>query len=330
MQRLQSSLTTSKYPKITVIIPTYNRGAFICDAIDSVLSQTFQDFELIIVDDGSTDNTAVLISAYADSRLRYLTQENKGRSNARNRALAVAQGEYIAFLDSDDMYLPDKLRVQTSFMDSHPDVGMIYTSALCVDEEGRDLNFTYVASVSGYIYRYIAFFQPVTITLPTVMVRRAVFDRVGGFDEQMSRFEDTDMWRRISKLFRICAMPIETCKLRTHADNSLASQNPASILQAIAYYCTKIRREDSDQPLFVRLKGFAALYRYYGRAFQSVPGWEKNGRLLIASAYVCWPPDFFRDLWNASPQQLRFILRLPYLVYRKARRILGQRVHVLL
>src|SRR4051794_13536385 len=86
MQRLQSSLTTSKYPKITVIIPTYNRGAFICEAIDSVLSQTFQDFELIIVDDGSTDNTAVLISAYADCRLRYLIQENKGRSNARNRA----------------------------------------------------------------------------------------------------------------------------------------------------------------------------------------------------------------------------------------------------
>lgn len=311
-------------PKVSVIIPTYNRERFIADAIDSVLTQTYDDFEVIVVDDGSSDGTPAILSRYADDRLIHLRQNNNGRSRARNRALAIARGKYIAFLDSDDVYLPDKLALQVSFLDSHPDVGMIYTSAACIDEEGRGINYRYVASVSGDIYRHIAFFEPVTITLPTVMARRSVFDRAGMFDERMERFEDTDMWRRISKVTYIHAMPIETCKLRTHHDNSLASQNPASILKAIAYYCKKIRREDKDQPLLVRQKGIAGLYFYYGKAFGTIPEWKNGARMLTARAYFNWPPAFFRDAWNARWPRLVFLLRLPYLVCRKIIRIMRQ------
>lgn len=311
-------------PKVSVIIPTYNRERFIADAVDSVLAQTYDDFEVIVVDDGSSDGTPAILSVYADDRLIHLTQSNQGRSHARNRALAIARGEYIAFLDSDDVYLPSKLALQVSFLDSHPDVGMIYTSAACIDDEGRDIDYRYAASVSGHIYRDIAFFEPVTITLPTVMARRSVFDRVGMFDERMERFEDTDMWRRVSKVTCIHALPIETCKLRTHHDNKLASQNPASILKAIAYYCGKIRKEDKDQPFLVRRKGIARLYLYYGKAFKTVPGWKNSGRMLTAKAYFNWPPALFRDAWNAKWRHLVFLARLPYLVCRKIVRSLRQ------
>lgn len=311
-------------PKVSVIIPTYNRERFIAVAIDSVLAQTYKDFEVIVVDDGSSDGTPGILSSYEDDRLIHLTQNNKGRSIARNRALAIARGEYIAFLDSDDMYLPDKLALQVSFLDSHPDVGMIYTSAACIDEEGHAIDYRYVASVSGHIYRHIAFFEPVTITLPTVMMRRSVFDKTGTFDERMDRFEDTDMWRRVSKVTYIHALPIETCKLRTHHDNKLASQDPAVILKAIAYYCGKIRKEDKYQSVLARQKGIAQLYLYYGRAFKTVPDWKNRGRLLVTRAYFEWPPLFFRDVWNAKWQHLAFLLRLPYLVCGKIVRGLKQ------
>src|SRR5690606_33457597 len=126
---------------------------------------------------------------------------------------------YIAFLDSDDTYLPQKLAAQVDYLDARPDVDMVYTSAISVDEAGRPLDVqAYRAQDAGDIHHLVAFFLPLTITLPTVMVRRTVMERVGGFDVHMERFEDTDLWRRIAKFHRIGAMPEATCHLRTHVD----------------------------------------------------------------------------------------------------------------
>lgn len=281
-------------PKVSVIIPTYNRGKFLGAAIHSVLAQTFSDFEIIVVDDGSTDDSAAIIKEIHDDRLIYIYQDNQGRSNARNFALNLARGSYITFLDSDDLYLPSKLELQVSYLDSHPNVGMIYTSALCINEGGDPLPHKYEASVSGYIYNDIAFFTPVTITLPTVMARREVFDVVGGFDEQMHRFEDTDMWRRISKSYYIGAIREYTCELRTHDDNSLLAQNPTHILTALDYYSAKILREDQDVSMLVRRKGLASIYMYYGQALQSVPLWRKKGRSLLFTSFRYWPLYFIK------------------------------------
>lgn len=277
-------------PKVSVIMPTYNRQQFLLQAVGSVLSQGFVDFELIVVDDGSTDETASLISAVRDSRLTYIRQDNRGRSYARNRALDIARGQYIAFLDSDDAYLPDKLAIQVSYMDDNPSVGMIYTSARCIDENGHELTERYAAVVSGRIYKHIAFFRPVTITLPTVMVRRELFARTGNFDENMSRFEDTDMWRRLSKETDIHALPTETCLLRTHGDNSLFAQNPEAIISSIDYYANKIKREDAELGSWEARNGLGRLYLYYGRAFMTVPGWGAFGRRMLAIAFGYWPP----------------------------------------
>lgn len=277
-------------PRVSVIIPTFNRRDYITASIQSVLQQTFLDFEIIVVDDGSTDGTADLVAAISDERLVYIHQENRGRSAARNRALSIARGEYFAFLDSDDLYLPGKLAMQVAYLDKHPTVGMIYTSAFCIDADGNDLPQRYEASVSGKIYEDIAFFRPVTITLPTVMVRKHLFDQAGGFDEQMHRFEDTDMWRRFSKVTDIHALPVETCQLRTHEDNLLAAQDPDKLIESIEYYAAKVRREDTDIPAGVLRRGLGRLYMYYGIAFMTVPGWRTRSFRMLAAAFRSWPP----------------------------------------
>ncbi|RYE05563.1 MAG: glycosyltransferase [Rickettsiaceae bacterium] len=275
---------SSQAPMVSIILPTYNREHFIGEAISSVLSQNYHNFELIIVDDGSTDKTHDIVSTFKDSRIKYYYQHNKGRSSARNLALSIACGEYIAFLDSDDLYLKNKLVIQVEYMNNHPETSMIYTSARYIDEEGRLSGFGYNAIVSGFIYRHIAFFLPVTITLPTVMVVKNVFQKVGIFDENMHRFEDTDMWRRISKHFKIDALPTVTCYLRTHNDNSLINQNPDYILVALNYYKDKIMTEDTNININLRRHGLSNLYRYYGNAMIKVPKFARIAKQLLNTA----------------------------------------------
>lgn len=283
------SLEMILIPTVSVIIPTYNRAHFIGEAISSVLSQTYPDFEIIVIDDGSSDETEKVVGGFSDPRVVYLKQVNLGRSRARNSGFLLARGRYIAFLDSDDLYLPEKLAIQVAYLDRHPDVGMVYTSAFCIDYAGEALRDNYVASVSGRIYKSIAFFRPVTITLPTVMARRELFDEVGVFDEEMHRFEDTDMWRRISKATIIDGLPDFTCKLRTHSDNSLSSQDPGQIIASLDYYAKKILREDRKIGWRSLRHGLGGLYFYYGRAFLTVPKWRSQGVYLLQKACVYWP-----------------------------------------
>ena len=283
-------MSTVVPPLVSVVIPTFNRERLIGEAVRSVLAQSYPELEVIVVDDGSTDGTAQVLEALGDPRLRFVRQPNQGRSSARNHALAMAGGRYVAFLDSDDLYLPGKIALQVDYLESHPDVGMVYTSAYCIDEAGNRLAHRYDASVAGWIYRDIAFFLPVTVTLPTVMVRREVLDRVGTFDEAMERFEDTDMWRRIAKRYQVAALPAFTCLLRTHGGNELAAQDPVQIAEALAYYARKIQREDRDMGWRVIRAGLARLYAYYGWALMTNPAWAAHGQRLLATSIFYWPP----------------------------------------
>lgn len=283
---------------VSVIIATYNRKDLLCEAIQSVLSQPYPDFELIIVDDGSSDGTQTMVAGFNDSRIKYIYQSNQGRSHARNAGIRLAKGKYIAFLDSDDVYLPHKLFLQVEHMDKHPQVGMIYTSAWCINEQGHVTKKGYTASVSGAIYKYIAFFLPVTITLPTVMVRKEIFELTGLFDENMHRFEDTDMWRRISKITTIHAIDNPTCLLRTHSGNHLHSQNPEQLISALHYYVNKVLREDESIDFTRKNQRIGGLYYYYAKALMNVPNWKNYGAELLHRAYHYWP--WYRISWLAK------------------------------
>jgi glycosyltransferase involved in cell wall biosynthesis len=263
------------------------------EAIQSVLEQTYTDYEIIVVDDGSTDNTREVVTALSD-KIRYLYQHNAGCSNARNHALHMAQERYIAFLDSDDLYMPNTLETQVTLLNKERDFAMVYSSAIVIDEQGKDLPSTYKAIVSGWIYHRVAFYCPLTIILPTVMIRAEALAQVGGFDEKMERFEDTDMWRRVAKRYPVLAITEPLCKIRTHSGSALANQDPERILQALEYYVKKAFNEDYDKSMIFRRQGAAMFYRHYGIAVLLYrPGWQSTARKFLLHSIRCWPLQIF-------------------------------------
>ena len=277
---------------VSIVIPTYNRARFIGQAVTSALNQTYRELEVIVVDDGSTDNTQSILSTFADARLQIVRLEkNSGRSRARNIALGAVRGEYVSFLDSDDYYLPGKIELQVDYLKENPAIDMVYTASACVDENDGSLNYFYRAPISGDIYKEIAFFKPLTITLPTVMLRRRVVERVGLFDEAMDRFEDTDYWRRISKRFSVGAIDEVTCHIRTHRGNHIKSLDPRSFVSSINYYIDKVFREDADVDPLVLGAGARRLYEHYGIALASVPGAKESSSELLTRG-----PKFFQPL----------------------------------
>jgi glycosyltransferase involved in cell wall biosynthesis len=183
-------------PKVSIIIPTYNRAHILGNAIQSVLDQTFQDFEIIVVDDGSTDDTREEVSRFGE-KVIYIFQENKERSAARNNGMKHARGQYITFLDSDDIYLPEKLQVQVELMDNNPGYGMSYAYSIWLDEHGKYLH-TWRDDLNGWIFPEMMRAKHNKITVPSVMIRREVLEKVGDFNESINTCEDYEYWCRIA------------------------------------------------------------------------------------------------------------------------------------
>jgi len=194
------SKTINKNPLVSVIIPTYNRGWILKEAIDSVLSQDFEDFELIVVDDGSTDNTQDILNGYARDIIA-LRQENHGVSAARNAGIASASGHFIAFLDSDDLWLPGKLARQVDFFKSNPDAMICQTEELWIRNGKRVNPKNRHKKFSGMIFKHSL---PLCIVSPSaVMLKKSLLDKTGVFDESLPACEDYDLWLRISRKFPV-------------------------------------------------------------------------------------------------------------------------------
>lgn len=188
-------------PKVSVIIPTYNRLPMLKEAINSVLSQDFEDFELIVVDDGSTDGTSDEIRGMG-GRVRLVQHpENRGVSAARNRGILHARGKYIAFLDSDDLWMKGKLKIQVNFFDENPQYPLCYTDEIWIRREKRVNPMKKHAKYSGWIFEKCL---PLCIISPSsAMMRKTLFTKVGLFDEALPVCEDYDFWLRVSARFPI-------------------------------------------------------------------------------------------------------------------------------
>ena len=192
-------------PDVTVVIPTYNRAPLLDRTLDSVLAQTFQNFEVLVVDDGSTDGTSALVAEYAarDARILYLAQpRNAGVSAARNRGLREAQGAFIAFLDSDDEWMPEKLARQVARFREVPEtVGLIYTGVESVFEHGnRKVDRP---RARGDLYDTLLLRNVIHGGGSNVMIRGHVLQRVGYFDEEIPAIEDWDYWLRIARYYAV-------------------------------------------------------------------------------------------------------------------------------
>lgn len=191
-------------PRVSAIITTYNRKGFVQEAVDSVLAQTYGDLELIVVDDGSTDDTGEALQGY-DEKLRYVFQKNEGASAARNCGLELAQGEFVAFLDSDDLWLPKKLEMQVACMGEHHDSQICYTDEIWI-RRGRRVNpKKRHAKYSGEIYPHCL---PLCIISPSsALMRRGLFEEVGVFDPALPVCEDYDLWLRVAARYPVFFIP---------------------------------------------------------------------------------------------------------------------------
>jgi glycosyltransferase involved in cell wall biosynthesis len=189
--------------QISVITPTYNRAHLLGRAVQSVLGQTFRDFELIVVDDGSTDNTQEVVANMGDERLRYIRHErNRGASAARNTGIRAARGAYIAFQDSDDEWMPDKLEKQIrAFENASSALGVVYTGFWRIEGDKR----TYIPSSQiepkdGNVHSVLL--KTNFIAPPEVLIKRECFEKAGMFDEELHMLEDWELWIRLSKYYQ--------------------------------------------------------------------------------------------------------------------------------
>jgi glycosyltransferase involved in cell wall biosynthesis len=181
----------AKAPLVSVIIPTYNRGGMIRDAIASVLNQDFKDFELIVIDDGSTDDTPAILETFGRA-IRIVRQANRGVSAARNQGIALASGKLLTFLDSDDLWLPQKLARQVHFFNTNADALICQTEEIWIRNGVRVNPKKRHHKFSGMIFE--ASLALCLVSPSAVMSRRALFDAVGLFDEALPACEDYDLW----------------------------------------------------------------------------------------------------------------------------------------
>ena len=191
-------------PEVSVIIPTYNRASMVIEAVESVLAQDMTDFELIVINDGSTDETEEKLSAYG-SRLKYYQQENAGVSAARNRGIRFSAAPLVAFLDSDDLWLPPKLQVQYTYMTANPEVHICQTEEIWW-RNGRRVNpKKYHQKPSGDIFQRSL--ELCLVSPSAVMMRRELFEKVGSFDEELPMAEDYDLWLRVAVDYPVVLLP---------------------------------------------------------------------------------------------------------------------------
>ena len=200
-------------------MPLYNGERFVVSAIESVLAQTYKNFELIIVNDGSTDNSRAKVSPYLKLPfVQYIEQDNRGVAAARNAAIGKATGELIAFLDQDDLWLPRKLESQVDFMRTHPAVPIVHADVKWIDAHGQRVELAWENNVSGLCLDQL--FQLNRIAVVSVMVRNECLCEVGLFDESLSGVDDYDLWLRIARRFPIGRLDETVACYRFHELNT--------------------------------------------------------------------------------------------------------------
>jgi glycosyltransferase involved in cell wall biosynthesis len=205
-------------PRVSVVIPAYNAEATLAETLESLFAQTFADFEAIVVDDGSVDGTVRVADGFGDQRLRALSIPNGGVSRARNHAIAQAQGEFVAFLDADDLWEPGKLEQQIAILDARPLAGLCVTGAIRIDDASRELAPIPVLDTDDPCATLLL--QSMAVgCISSGVVRKTLLDSVGGFDPRFSQCADWDLWLRLSRASEIAVVPSQLVRYRTSPGN---------------------------------------------------------------------------------------------------------------
>ncbi|MBM4053175.1 MAG: glycosyltransferase [Planctomycetes bacterium] len=260
---------TNKKPLVSIIMPTYNCATYLPESIDSVLAQTYEAYEIIVIDDGSTDNTKSVLAPYME-KIRYIDLgRNKGLPTARNLGIESAKGEFIAFLDADDIWMPEKLELSIDQFLKNPDVGMVYSKHINVDSKSRYREGKIKGKLpSGNIFAQL-FFEQNFVICSSVVVRKEVFNKAGLFDYELVNCQDWDMWLRIAFYYKAIGINTPLVKYR-HSSKSL-SKNRDNVLKYQQVVIDKIYNmyKDSENGISKRIykKRLAAHYSKIGRHY---------------------------------------------------------------
>jgi glycosyltransferase involved in cell wall biosynthesis len=286
-------------PLVSVVIPTHNRAHYITEAIDSVLAQTYPQVEIIVIDDGSTDNTRDVVLAYGN-RVRYIHQPNfnQGPAAALNRGIRDARGTYIALLDDDDVWQRDKLALQIPVLEQDPALGFLGTDLYITDASGRIVSRwgkppEVPATFAGLIdYNMLG--------NSSVVIRKTVVDSVGGFDANLRTTQDYDLWLRMAKVARFACLGVPTTLWRIHGNNK--HMNKVQKLEDRIRIFT--RHGNLDHLSFVQRRvRMAKLYYEYAEHFQGMGLFGRAVRTYLRA--VSNDPSVGRHFWSGGTSGIR-------------------------
>lgn len=268
---------SERAPRVSVVMAVHNGERHLREALDSILEQSFEDFELVVVDDGSTDSSAAIVEASGDERVRLIKQANQGLPAALNAGIAAARGEYIARHDDDDASLPQRFERQVAYLDSHREVALVGSNYTIIDEEGAELGTTRVFTHPDDLA--VAEILSNQFGHGSVMIRASVLREVGGYDTTVGYVEDYDLFLRISHVAKIANLPEPLYHWRRSSEGlSLANQH----LQI-------------EQALRLRDREFQR-YLHHMRDFRTLSSWHPSSYHPDARTYFGRKCSAFRDL----------------------------------
>lgn len=273
-----------KNPTVSVIIPVYNQVNFTNKAIKSVLKQTYQDFEIIVIDDGSTDNIEETVKSFNNFKIRYICHtNNQGVAAARNTGIRASRGKYIALLDSDDEWLPEKLDKQIKILqDGSPELGAVYSDLLFIDANSKNINKLRNSNPKkeGYIYEDLLGENHVGPP-STFLIRKECFHKVGLFDDSLNTMDDWDMWIRIAKYYRFFLIKIPLVKYRLHSNQFSKNLGVKNIVanRILVKYANELE---------IRRGAHSKHYFHIGNRFCHM-GKTKEGQRCLCKAISLYP-----------------------------------------
>lgn len=278
----------SSQPAVDIIIPTYNGLPWLEKTVQSVLQQTYKNFILYIVDDGSTDKTKQYVKALKDKRVRYLHKANGGQSTARNVGIKASTSPFLAFLDSDDIWYPTKLEKQVAIMQQKPKVGMVYGHYYLIDEADEVMTYLQVWK-RGLIFDDLLGGNVIAGSASMVLIRREVFEHLGVFKEDFLIGEDWEMWLRIANMYEIDYVPEIIAGLRHRHDGM--QKNYKKMADGLVYAYGYIVNE-------FRLKGwrkrrFANATLYTAAELYMRAGLRTKAKVTLLKLFVQSPSAFF-------------------------------------
>lgn len=291
-------MAANKMPKsVAVVVPAYNYGRFIADAIRSVLDQTRPPSEIIVVDDGSTDETAAVVRGFGDA-LMYIRQDNAGVGAARNRGVSESTSELISFLDADDTWEPTNLEKQIARFESDEEIGIVHCAMREFDGETGETNCFYMEGGEDGVADNLLLWEGPVIVGPggAVTVSRKAFDQVGGFDTRMKVGEDWDFCYRVARLFKIAFVAEPLVNYRNH--NAAAHRNVENMERGMLLFYEKAFTTNDPRILKLRRRAYGNFHKVMAGSYLHS---GRMGKFVSHAAKSIW----------MRPGNLEYFLRFP-------------------